>query len=256
LQLARGQAVPYQNITLSDLDILLQSRFDNPGFWSSGERRDALNEGLSIFQLATGRWRKRFTVTTVAKRVFYNIPTLSQLQIGGICQALQAIRVSFNGPTPLGWSSFYDMDCAYPGWQAQTTATPGSPATPQMCGPAGVNWLWIWPADAVGNNSLLFDLVLNAPKLVNAGEFVNLDTTEITGLLDYAQHKMSFKRGGIFFARTIPLYQGFLRMMADRNSYLMNIDIFRRETGADFARNFAPRRASERSGRPLGIGVR
>jgi hypothetical protein len=148
------------------------------------------------------------------------------------------------------------MDALYPGWQVQTTATAGAPSTPQMCGPAGTNIFWIWPADAVGGNSLQLDCVVNAPQLVNPGDFVNLDETEIVGLLDMAQHHLSMKRGGVFFQRTIPLFQNFLRLMADRNSYLMNISIFRAQTGADFARNFSPRRMQDRTGRKLGVGLR
>jgi hypothetical protein len=247
----------YQQITLAQLNVLLQARFDNNNsFWTDFERQTALNEALSLFQLSTGRWRQRYIVTTVAKRCFYSIPDLPQLQVSGICQVLQPIRVSFNGSPPLGWSSFADMDLTYPGWQAQTTAMPEAPSTPQMCGPAGVNLMFIWPADAVGNNSLALDVITNSPQLVNSGEFVNLDNTEIVRLLDYGEFRLSLKRGGIFFARTLPLLQGFLKMLADRNAYLMNISIFRQMTGADFARNYSPRRIGERNGQPIGLGAR
>jgi len=216
----------------------------------------SLNFGLSIFQLATGRWRNRFIITTVANRVFYSVPDLAQLQVSGICQVLQPLRIAFNGAQPLGWSSFTDMDCLYPGWQVQTTASSGAPSTPQMCGPAGTNYFWIWPADAAGGNSLALDAVTNAPQLVKSGDFVNLDQTETTSLLDFAQFFMSQKRGGVFFQRTIPLFKGFLEMLAERNSYLMNISNFRQMTGADFARNFSPRRVQDRTGRKMGVGLR
>jgi hypothetical protein len=248
-------SIPYQVVTLAQLQTLLAARFDNPTWWSLGEYTTALNEGLSIFQLATGRWRNRFVVTTVPYRTFYDISTLSQLQVANICQVVQPIRVAFNSQ-PLGWTSFTDMDLAYPGWQAQNTTTPGAPATPQSCGPAGLNLLWIWPADAAGMNALQLDVVTNAPALVNPGDFVNLDQTEIVGLLNYAEHRMSFDRGGIFFARTLPLLQSFYQLLADRNSYLMNLSIFRQMCGSDFARNYSPRRISERSGVPMGVGLR
>lgn len=235
---------------------LEQARLDNPTFWSQQEYTDAFNEALSIFQLATGRWRQRFIVNTVAKRVFYNIPNLPQLKVSGICQVLQPIRVSINTGKPLGWTSFADMDLAYPGWQAQTTTTPGAPTTPQTCGPAGVNLLWIWPADAVGGNSLAMDVITNAPQMMNSGDFINLDQTEIVGILDYVEHRLSLKRGGIFFARTLPLYQNYIRMICERNSYLLNLSCFRQIVGADFARNYSPRRQSERNGLPQGVGLR
>ena len=246
----------YQQITLTQLVTLLQARLDNVNFWSNNEYVDSLNEALSIFQLATGRWRNRYILTSVANRVFYSIPDLPQLQVAGICQVLAPIRVSFNNGKPLGWTSFSDLDMAYPGWQAVTTATPGAPSQPTMCGPAGVNLLWIYPADAAGGNSLQMDVITNAPQLVAPGDFVNLDETEIVGLLNYGEHRLSLKRGGIFFARTLPLLKSFYQMLADRNSYLLNISIFRQAIGADFARNYAPRRQSERSGTPVSMGLR
>jgi hypothetical protein len=246
----------FQQVNLAELNTLLQARFDNPGFWSLGEYRTAFNLALSIFQLGTGRWRNRFIITTIAKRVFYSVPDLAQLQVNGICQVLQPLRIAFNGTPPLGWTSFSDMDALYPGWQVQTTATAGAPSTPQMCGPASVNYFWIWPADAAGGNSLQLDAITNAPQLVNASDFVNLDETEIVKLLDFGQFFLSQKRGGVFFQRTIPLFKGYLEMLADRNSYLMNLSLFRQMTGADFARNFSPRRMSDRTGRKAGIGLR
>jgi hypothetical protein len=241
---------------LAQLQALLSARVDNQLFWSAGEQTCALNEALSIMQLATGRWRQRFIATTVANRVFYDISTLLQLQSSGICQVLQPIRVTFNQSPPMGWTSFADVDLAYPGWQVQTTATPGAPAEPTMCGPAGLSLMWIWPADAAGNNALSLDVITNAPQLVNPGDYINLDATEITEVLNYSEHRLSFKRGGVFFQRTMPLYQSFVRMLVERNSYLANISIFRQVIGADFARNYSPRRKSERSGVPMGLGVR
>ena len=246
----------YQQITLAELQTLLGARFDSPFFWSAYEQTTALNEALSLFQLATGRWRNRYIVTTVANRCFYDISTLPQLQVSGTCQVLQSIRVSFNGSSPLGWTSFTDMDMLYPGWQAQTTSTSGAPGAPTFCGPVGANLLFIWPADAAGNNSLAFDVITNAPKLVKSTDFIDLDETEIVGVLDYAQFRLSWKRGGIFFARTIPIYKGFLKMLADRNAYLLNISAYRQMVGMDYARNASPRRIQERTGRTLGVGLR
>ena len=245
----------YQQIQLSELVTLLQNRLDNPGFWSYEEYVTALNEGISLFQIATGRWRKRFVVTTKPNRCFYSLPDSIQLQVNGICQVLAPIRATFQGQ-PLGWCSFSDLDMTYPGWQAQNTSTPGAPGTPQMCGPAGVNLLFIWPADAAGNNELGLDCITNSPALVNPTDYVNLDETEITGLINYGEHRLALKRGGIFFARTLPLLQGFYRMLADRNSYLMNIGLFRSQIGADFARNYAPRRTTEGRSQPLVMGLR
>ena len=246
----------YQNVTLAQLTTLEQARLDNPAFWSAEEYTNSFNIALSLFQLATGRWRQRFVVTTVAGRVFYFIPNLTQLQVGGICQVLQPIRMVFNGGPPLGWTSFTDLDLTYPGWQIQTTATPGAPTTPRMGGMIGLNIAFIWPADAVGNNALQLDCLTNAPRLVNQTDYINLDSTEIVEILNFSQHFLSMKRGGIFFQRTMPLFESFMRMLADRNSYLLNVSIFRQMVGADFARNYNPRRQSERSGRRTGVGVR
>lgn len=249
--------MPYSQITLAQLRTLLRARLDNDaGFWADSELTQALNESLSVFQLATGRWRQRYIVTSVANRVFYSIPDLPQLQSGGLCQVIAPIRVSFNSGQPLGWTNFADLDLAYPGWQTQTTTTAGAPTTPQMCGMIGTNIFFMWPADAAGNNSLQMDVLTNAPQLVDDADFVNLDATETVGLLDYSEHRIAMKRGGIFFARTLPLLKSFYQLLADRNSYLLNLAIFRQAVGADYARNYSPRRQSERSGRPVGVSLR
>lgn len=246
----------YSNITLAQLQTLLSARFDSPIFWTSSEQTDALNEALSWMQLAAGRWRQRFILTTVANRCFYDVTTLAQLQVGGICQVLQPVRMAFNGNPPLRISNWFDLDFTITGWQAQTTATPGCPAAPAMWGPAGLNLFFIWPADAAGNNSLQMDCLSNSPQLVLPGDFVNLDSTEVVELLNFGEWRLSFKRGGIFWQRTFPLLESFVKMLVARNGYLANVSIFRQIVGANFARNAAPRRFSERTGRPFGVGLR
>lgn len=246
----------YQSVTLTQLTTLAKARFDNPTFWSDYEYQTAFNEALSLFQLATGRWRARYTLTTVAKRVWYSIPDLAQLQVAGICQVLALFRVSYNGSAPLGWSSWNDMDLTAPGWQIQTTATAGCPDAPALCGPAGFNLFFIWPADAAGGNSLTLDVITNAPKLSAGGDYINLDTTEITGILGYAEHRLSSKRGGLFFARTLDQLRDFYRMLAQRNSYLLNIGIYKGAVGSQWARAMMPRRVADRSGAAVGLGIR
>jgi hypothetical protein len=171
------------------------------------------------------------------------------------------IRMVYQGlgqsPQPLAWSSFADMDFSYPGWQLQSTQTPVIPDSPNIWGPfGGINYFFIWPADVTGGNSLQIDCLLTAPVLVNDTDFLNLSVDESVGLVGYATHMCAFKRGGIHFQESMPLFEQFLRMCASRNSYLKTISPFKEAFGEDSARRMKPRRSEDRTGQEIGIGVR
>lgn len=248
----------FQNINLTTLLGLLQSRLDSYTFWSSAEQTDALNEGLRVYQLATGRWKDRFVFPTVAKRAIYDLTQVASLYAGGKTKILAPFRIVFGtGPQPLAWTNFADLDFTYPGWQATNTTTPGAPNVPIMGGLfGGLNMIFIYPADFVGGNSLQVDCLLTTPVLVKAADYVNLDTSEIQCLLGYAAHVLSFKQGGILFQQTMPGYFAFLKMLADRNGQLKVLSPFKEALGQDAARRMVPRRMTDQTGLPETIGIR
>ena len=142
----------YRNIRFADLIVLLKNRLQNISFWTDIEYRTNLNEALSLLQISSLTWRARFAVTTIAGLVFYDLTSLpGTLDADGNPQILMPLRVAFNS-NPLSFSSIGDTDSAIIGWQAQTTTTADAPDEPQFWGTLGLNYLYIWPADAVGNN--------------------------------------------------------------------------------------------------------
>jgi hypothetical protein len=243
--------VPYQNVTLSDLKLLVRNRVQNRLFYSDAEITDILNESLRIMQAATGYWKERVVATTVANRVIYDTTAIKDSKGLSI---LMPLRMSFQ-LQPMDPTSVFDMDNGMPGWQAQTTATPGMPTTPQLWGPKGLNLFFIWPADAVGNGGLQIDALVQAPALVNDADFLNLDTAAIPPILDYCQHVMSFKRGGAVFRSNAQKLTSFMRFLAQRNSHLRASAEFRAVMGEDSSPRRRPR-TTEDAGIKTTVGVR
>ena len=234
----------YQNLTLAQFRALVVNRIQNPNFWSTAEADDALNEAIRVWNLGVGFWKGRFVLTTTAKRCIYDIPSLVQLESGGVTQVLMPLRVAYNS-LPMDPTSIFDMDNGYPGWQAQTTASAGVPSTPNTWGPIGCNKFFIWPADNAGNNGLQIDAIIRAPVLVNDADYINIDSSEIPSFLDYVNHVLMFKRGGQPFQSTMPKLANFLRSIGMRNAHLRAAGIFRGHMGDDSSRRQRPRRIPE-----------
>lgn len=245
--------MPYQTITLGTLQTLVYARVENSPFWSLNEVNWAINEGVKLYGLSTGRFKQRFVINTVAKRCIYTVATGNSPNLPNV---LAILRVAYNG-TPLAWSSVDDIDAAFPGWQAQTTASAGVPNAPLMAGTfGGLNYFFIWPCDPTGGNSLQLDTIVSAPVLVNSGDFLNLDQSEAVAIIGFAVWRLCFKRGGIYLEESKPLLKQFLAMCAQRNGNLRALSIFRESIGDDRSRRTKPRRISDRTGVPYGIGVR
>jgi hypothetical protein len=234
----------YQNLTLAQLRVLAFNRIQNSNFFAVAEVNDAINEGIRVWNLGVGFWKGRFVLTTTAIRCIYDIPSLVQLETGGITQVLMPLRMAFNS-LPMDPSSIFDMDNGNPGWQAQTTQSSGVPSTPCQWGPIGCNKFYIWPADADGNNGIQIDALVRAPVLVNDGDYINIDSSEVPSFMDYVNHVLMFKRGGAPFQSTMPKMANFLRSVGMRNAHLRATGIFRGYMGEDSSRRQRPRRIPE-----------
>ena len=247
----------YQNLTLAQIRALVVNRIQNPNFFEANQINDAINESLRIWNLGVGFWKQRFVLTTVAKRCIYDLtdPTLTQIVEGGVPQIEMPLRVTFNS-LPMDPTSIFDMDNGFPGWQAQTTTSSGVPNTPAAWGPIGCNKFFIWPADNAGNNGLKIDALVRAPVLTADGQYIDIDSSEVTVILDYINHVLFFSRGGAPFKATMPKLANFLRAIGMRNAHLRAAGIFRGHMGDDASRRQRPRRVPEF---PLGrttMGVR
>lgn len=248
--------MPYQNLNLSALTTLVQNRVQNLAFWSQQEITDSISEAIKLWQVGTGFWKSRIEVTTVAKRCIYDLTAINDQSGKPLVQTvLMPIRCCFNGASmhPTGWT---DIDSTGRSWQTDLTGSAAVPDTPILWGPMGLNLMFIWPADATGNNSLQLDVLQRAPVLVNSIDFLNLDSTEVPAFLSGVVHFLTFKRSGIAFKSTTKGFKEFLKAMALRNSHLQLVSSYRSYMGEDTSRNLRGRRLKEVSGRQLTTGVR
>lgn len=222
--------MPFQIVTLAALQASLATRYDGAAFWTTEEARLALNEALRFYNQLTGYWKRRVTLPTVAGQIWYTMPST----------LVQNCRVELN-ERPLGLVSVPEMDLVYDGWEGQTTATGGSvPAEITYWMPYGLTLLAIWPADAVGGNSLGIDGVRHTPILAAPGDFLDLSQVQEDALLSYALHVLLLKLGGAVFTATLPLYRIFLKACAEQNDRLNAMAFYRQALGLDAALVVAP----------------
>ncbi len=212
----------YQAITLAELRARLQQYTEQTPFWTDAEADLAINEALRTWNMLTGRWHDRIVLETPPTgNADYALPNA----------ILYRTRVLFNG-SPLDGTSYEALMSAHPRWRVETTATGGDiPTRPRVWCPISLRTILIWPADAAGHNSLTIDGVANTPVLVADGDFVNLAEADVSVLLPFALHVLSFKKGGQWFSATAPAFANFLRAASEENQLLTTAQAYRRWAG-------------------------
>lgn len=215
--------MPYQLITRAQLRTDLQEKYESVPYWTTAEANAAINEALRMWNFLVGRWQNRVVLTTAPGDYDYALPQT----------LLYRARVLFNGQ-PLTPSTYTDLSAGRPGWRTETTASGGDvPTRPTVWIPVSLRWIQIWPADATGHNGLTIDGVATTPILTADGDFVNLPTADLGPVLDYCLHTLSFKKGGAYFAATMPKLQAFLQAAAVENQLLTTSKTYRRWAGLD-----------------------
>lgn len=214
----------YRAITWSEIRQRLRERYDQKPFWTPTEALLAFNEGLSVWNLATGRWRTRETIPTTLGTYLYSVSTA----------LLQHTRVTFNG-LPMTSSNREDFNQGRYQWRSDTTLT-GRPVPdrPMLWAPISLRSFYIWPADGEAvNNGLVIDGVAATPVLVEDADFLDLGDEELNVLLGYALHVLTLTKGGSFFSDTLPLFKAFLAAAAETNGQIKASQVFRRYMGLD-----------------------
>jgi hypothetical protein len=225
----------YTQITRAGLRTLVQQRLGAIGtvFYRDAELNLYIQEALRFFNALTGFWRGRLLITTVANRVWN--PLSSSLTSG--------MRVSFNDH-PLSPTTLRDLDLGRRNWEGETTASGSDvPTEPKMWAPAGLQLIAIWPADAVGNNTLLCDGVSATPILTMDSQKIDIGTEEVESLLNYCEHLAMFKQGGEEFSESQDEFQSVLANAGERNGLLMASSKYRTFMGLDTSRDKKPRKA-------------
>jgi hypothetical protein len=201
---------------------LAESTDQNP-FWDNQEALDAVNEALLLWNLLTGTWRRTVTLPTIANQYEYVMPATM----------LYRTRITFNAQ-PLSSSSREEFNLGRPRWRTETTASGGDvPTRPTLFAPISLYLIYIWPADAVGGGTLSVDGISATPQLVEDGDTVDLGNEQLSTILDFALHVLTFKKQGQAFAATQPLFKAFLAAAAEKNSLIKTSTIYRRVMGLD-----------------------
>lgn len=213
----------YTAYTWSAIRQDLKESYEQKLFWDDDEALVAFNESMYVWGIATGYWRRRITMLTVANQRDYVLPTTMTYRM----------RMTYN-ELPLTPSSRPDLDNSRYQWRSDTTATGAPvPTRPMIFVPIDLYLFYLWPADAVGGGTLTVDGVSATPVLVEDGDTVDLGEELFSTLLGYALHALSFKKGGPWFQATMPLFQGFLAEAAEINGQIKTSQAFRRVMGLD-----------------------
>ncbi len=217
----------YQAVTLAELQTDLSSRTEGNPWWTPEEARLALNEGLRLWNAATGMWVRKT----------YPVPVPEDHYVPLDSSITQATRVLWNA-VPLEKGSLADFDYGLPGWRAAVAGDVGHPDRPSYWAPVSLTLINIYPAMAFGQFPAVLEVagVHDTPVLVAAGDFVDLGQEQHDVLLGYALHVLSFKLGGQRLVATYPGWVGFLKAAAAENRQFAASAFYRRLLGLDMQR--------------------
>lgn len=223
--------MPFAVTTLADLKALLRQRTDGSVWWVDEEARLALNEALRLWNLLTGRWRRRVTLSTGAGTVEYALPStlIYGTRVLSVGRALTA-------------TSTLELDLMRPTWRSETTASGGAvPTVPLLWAPISIQRIAIWPATAgIVLSGLTIDGVSNTPVLVEDADFIDASEEVVDYLADFALHVLAFTGERSVWLATRLLYQQFLQAAAEENGVLKRNLRFRKYAGLDRRRDLQP----------------
>jgi len=227
----------YTATSLTDLQAFMATRWDASVFWTAEEARLALNEALRDWNLLTGRWRTRVTLSSLAANPEIALP--ASLTFG--------MRVRVGTAAALDPASVADLDLGRPSWRRETTTTGGDvPTRPIIWAPQSLTRIVIWPATVgAGTNNVLVDGVAATPVLVRPADLVDLGDEVVDVIADYAVHIVAFKEGGPRWKATQGFFTAFLQAAALENTLLKRKQAYRRIAGLDRRRDLQPTKSGQ-----------
>jgi hypothetical protein len=223
----------YQQVTLATMQARLADRYEGVPFWSADEGRRALNEGLRIWNAATGMWRSTILLPTIPNDPYVFVPS----------SIVRGTRLTWND-LPLEFCSMADLEYGFSNWRLTTTATPGAPERPIYWAPVSLNLLALYPADAYssvnGTHALQVNGVANTPILLDPLDYIDLGQELFDVLLGYALHVLAFKIGGQTLTDSYPKWRDFLKAAAQENHQFAASAYYRKLMGLDWQRSLMP----------------
>lgn len=205
----------YQLTTIADAVKRLGQRTDGQNtnvFWTADEKLWALNEALRVWQCLVGQWAMSMTLN-VGASPFFNVPR----------QFASIMRIT-SGTSQLQLISMEELDNGFPGWQAVS-------GTPLYWAPNGANSVALYPYPASGGDVVLYGYI----DLLTAGlgDYINLGNEELTRVLDYGRHYLSFKEGMPSLQASSVALTAFAEAAALKNARIEETEMFKRAMGLD-----------------------
>lgn len=194
----------YQQVTLAQLRLLLQQRWESVPFWTTADADAAINEALQVWNVATGYWREDSTATMNQGDPFVVFPA----------PIVMGTRMT-HGSLGLALTSVHDLDNARPGWQGTTDTAPWAWAL------VSLDLAIVYPSTSLLSSTVVVEGLMKTPALVNPADFLNLGQEELGAILSYALHAAAYKVGGDVLQQTEPLRIAFWQAASLRNQQLL-----------------------------------
>lgn len=231
----------YQQFTLAQMRALAYEQLGGDTvFYRDDEIDRYIRQALRMWNVLAGFWRGSSVLdpgTLTANQVWYTVPSAFAY----------LLRVEVLGK-PLGSSSLWDLDYGSPTWESDVVGVGNAPSVVTCWAPAGLNMFAIWPASALGTESVSLYGVVKAPQPVLDNDFVDIGREDLEHVLDYVEHLCAFKEGGQEAEAATEMLQSFLKAAGERNSMLMASSRFRGWMGLTDERKRPIRAAVERVG--------
>lgn len=212
------------NFTQRTLTDLIESASEGVGnntvYWGVTEKRDAINEAICMWQLLTGRWVARQLMTVDS--TFTRLPS-TMISIQRVKVLQRGANPQVTSGTPILMTSLPELDEGQPGWEDVV-------GTPIMWAPVGLNEIALYPRPS-GEILLVVEGLTDAPRLFSDGDFIDLGDEDLTELLMYVQHYLSFKEAGAEFQATVGNLPMLFEAAGQQNARLKMTAPYRRWMG-------------------------
>jgi len=217
--------VAYTTLTLQEFRNEVRTHLGQPRFWGDAELDCLVRETLRQWNLLTGYWTVRQTITASIGEHWY-------LLSGGTFTLIS--RVSWMGKA-LHPVSLAERDHADPGWDESTNV-----GTPRLWMPVALDRFAISPAPDLSGRPILVDGVSATPTPILATDTINIDDGLVEPLTHYTKHLALFKVGSDLFASTEPERKELWEAASAYNSRLKSTNLYRNVVGKTPERAFRP----------------
>jgi hypothetical protein len=202
----------YSGSTLAEMRSRITDRVGgNSTFWVDVEKRDSLNEAISVWQALTGYWTVTFGILANGQ-IYQPVPR----------QIVSVQRVLADG-APLQETSLYELDTGFPGWED------AAPGVPLYWAPVGLSEIACYPAPLGG--AIFFEGIAVAPHLLSDNTAGDFGPELENQLLAYSHHYLTFKEGSVELQSTLSNMQAFVNSAAQENAALDAQALYNRYAG-------------------------